>query len=101
MADRVSAGQSGEFPAGGAKVVSVGGEDVAIFHVDGEYYAMSDTCPHAGGPISEGEIEDGRVICPWHGWSFTLDPDDKTPPSDMICKYRVSVENDEIFVEIA
>ena len=101
MSERVSAGKTTDIPEGGAKVVAVGGDDVAVFHVDGKFYAMSDSCPHAGGPLSEGEIDGGAVLCPWHGWAFTLDPDDKTPPSDMICKYRVTVEDDEVFVESA
>ena len=42
------------------------------FH-DGAWVALSAVCPHMLGPLGEGEISDGRIICPWHGYAFALD----------------------------
>lgn len=91
--------KSSDVPEGGAIVVEFEGEKVAIFKVDGDYFAMSDQCPHAGGPLSEGFIENGKVSCPWHGWCFHLDPTETTPPNDMVCKYRVTVNGEDLQLE--
>ncbi len=55
-----------------AKVVELEGEKIALFRVDGAFYAMSDTCTHRGGPLSEGTVEGTEVTCPWHGAKFDL-----------------------------
>jgi nitrite reductase (NADH) small subunit/3-phenylpropionate/trans-cinnamate dioxygenase ferredoxin subunit len=63
---------SDEIAPGGALVVNVGRYDVALFNVGGEINAYENACPHQGGPIGEGWIEDGVVTCPWHAWRFDL-----------------------------
>ncbi len=55
-----------------ASIVRVGACDVAIFRVDGELRAYENACPHQGGPIGEGIVEDATVTCPWHAWCFDL-----------------------------
>lgn len=59
-------------PTGKAVRVVVEGTPVAVFNVGGELYAIGAVCPHEGGPLDEGEVEDGRVTCPWHGSVFEL-----------------------------
>lgn len=59
-------------PLGNAVRVDVDGTPVAVFNVGGELYAIGATCPHEGGPLEEGEVENGRVTCPWHGSVFDL-----------------------------
>jgi nitrite reductase (NADH) small subunit len=54
------------------KLVEVAGKLIALFYYGGEYYAIDDVCPHMGGSLSEGAVENGIVICPWHGWRFRL-----------------------------
>jgi nitrite reductase (NADH) small subunit len=44
-----------------------------LFNVDGRIYAVENTCPHQGGPLSEGWVAKGCVTCPWHAWTFKLD----------------------------
>jgi nitrite reductase/ring-hydroxylating ferredoxin subunit len=48
------------------KSVEVDGRKITLFDVQGEIFALSDTCPHRGGPLSEGESEGTTVTCPWH-----------------------------------
>ena len=55
-----------------AIVRSVGGYEVGIFDVDGELFALENSCPHQGGPLAEGSVERGIVTCPWHAWRFNL-----------------------------
>jgi NAD(P)H-dependent nitrite reductase small subunit len=65
-----------EFAPGSTQVVYLDGKQIALFNVDGELYALSNRCPHARGPLSEGEIsQDGEtcaVTCPWHYAKFDL-----------------------------
>lgn len=62
-----------DIPNGTAKNVSVGENQIAVFHVDDEWYALEGTCPHQGGPLAEGWIHEKTVTCPWHAWCFSLE----------------------------
>jgi nitrite reductase (NADH) small subunit/3-phenylpropionate/trans-cinnamate dioxygenase ferredoxin subunit len=62
-----------ELEAGRGKYVEIGGFQLAVFIDAGEVYVMDNTCPHAGGPMASGRVEDGCAICPWHSWAFRLD----------------------------
>jgi nitrite reductase (NADH) small subunit len=62
QADLPAAGQVREFTASG--------RTLCVANVDGTICVLDGTCPHEGGPLGEGSIEDGRVVCPWHGYSF-------------------------------
>lgn len=61
-----------ELAEAGALAVDIGDTRVAVFHHEGGVFALNETCPHRGGPLHQGEIEDGVVRCPWHGWQFDL-----------------------------
>ena len=50
----------------------VAGKKVAVFNVDGAFYAIDDTCTHRGGPLSEGQLAGQEVTCPWHGAVFDV-----------------------------
>jgi nitrite reductase (NADH) small subunit len=52
--------------------VEVGRHQLAVFLHHGEPYVMDNYCPHAGGNLAGGIIEDGCAVCPWHGWAFRL-----------------------------
>jgi len=72
-----------ELPEGRVKTVTAGTHSMALTHIDGEYTAMDNRCPHQGGPLGEGSIERGEagqcwLRCPWHGWDF--DPQTGLPP---------------------
>jgi nitrite reductase (NADH) small subunit len=62
-----------EIPSGTAKSVIVRSQEIAIFHVDDEWYAIEGTCPHQGGPLAEGWVHEKTVTCPWHAWCFSLE----------------------------
>jgi nitrite reductase/ring-hydroxylating ferredoxin subunit len=55
------------------KACTVDGRSVAVVKTAGRVYAVDGTCPHRGGPLSEGFVADGCIMCPWHGWGFHLD----------------------------
>lgn len=77
-----------------------GGTPVAIFNVDGTLYAIDAVCPHAGGPLDEGEVEDGKVTCPWHGSVFDLRTGAvETPPAEKgVTAYSVRREGGDLIL---
>ncbi len=89
----------GEIPPGSAKAVTVGTREIALFHVEGEFYAMDNTCPHQGGPLCEGRIEGKTVTCPLHAWTFKLESG-KMALGDyaLVDTFDVRVEGDEIVI---
>ena len=67
MSDKIFVAETDEIPPGKAKVVKVGRIDVAVFNVEGKFYAIKDSCPHMGGPLSRGSLDGTTITCPGHG----------------------------------
>lgn len=88
---------------GHGTAVEVVGNKIALFNVDGTFYAIADTCTHKGGPLSEGSLEGNTVTCPWHGANFDVcTGKNLTPPATAkVTSYNVRVEGDEVEVEIS
>lgn len=61
-----------DLPPGQAREVEHDGRIYALFHVDGEIWAIDGICAHQGGPLAEGEVEGPIVTCPWHGWQYDV-----------------------------
>ena len=59
-----------ELPEGRVKTVTALNKSLALSHYQGKYGAIDNRCPHQGGPLGEGSIENGLLRCPWHGWDF-------------------------------
>jgi nitrite reductase/ring-hydroxylating ferredoxin subunit len=99
-----------EVPPRRAKMVRVEGKPIALFNLDGRFYATDDTCPHEGGPLSSGFIDGENVTCPWHGATFhiisgkTLEPpagEKMGPPVDNgVPCYPVRSVDAELEIEI-
>lgn len=92
-----------EVPAGGRKLVEVEGIPLAIFHLNGEWYAIEDTCTHDGGPLVEGELIDHYVVeCPRHGARFDIRTGAvlRMPAIEPVPTYEVKVEGSDIYVDI-
>jgi nitrite reductase (NADH) small subunit/3-phenylpropionate/trans-cinnamate dioxygenase ferredoxin subunit len=86
---------------GEGRTVQVGGKLIAVFQIDGGYYAIDDTCPHMGASLGGGYVENGIVTCPWHAWRFRLtDGAWADNPRLKIGCYPVRVEGDEIQVQV-
>jgi len=103
MSNFVSVAEVSDFDNQSAKCVEVEGKSIALFKLGGEFYAIDDTCTHAGGPLSEGNIEGDEIECPWHGAHFnirsgkvTLDPADED-----VNTYDVRLSGDVIEIDVA
>lgn len=99
MPTRIRIANVSEVPANQGLTVKLDREEIAVFRIDGEYYACSSRCPHAGGPLGDGFIDGTTVTCPWHGWSFELNCHDN-PPRDGVERYKIICEGEELFVEL-
>lgn len=64
---------------GEGKFVDIGGRQLAVFMNDGKPHVVDDYCPHAGGSLAGGFLEDGCVVCSWHYWAFDLSTGNVTP----------------------
>src|SRR5713226_10188789 len=84
------------------KLVEAAGKRIAIFNLGGKYWAIEDTCPHRGGPLSEGMLAEDEVICPWHGSRFNLRTGAVlTPPAQRNVKsFPVRIVGTDVEVEI-
>jgi nitrite reductase (NADH) small subunit/3-phenylpropionate/trans-cinnamate dioxygenase ferredoxin subunit len=88
-----------DIPAGKGKTVSINGTAVALFNVDGSFYAIDDTCLHRGGPIGEGELDGKVAICPWHGWRWDVTTGvNQLNPDVKVKIYEVKVEGEDVLV---
>jgi nitrite reductase (NADH) small subunit len=96
---KVHAGKTSDLLPGERRRVEVEDDVICIYNVDGEFYATSNICPHAHGPLHQGFVENKRIACPWHGWSFPLDCDEDDIPRDGLWRYRVHIENGDLYVE--
>jgi len=72
MSDWLHLARPDECPPGAALERVVGDRIVALYNVDGEFYAIDGVCPHQGGPLARGLLAGGVVTCPWHGWQFDV-----------------------------
>jgi nitrite reductase/ring-hydroxylating ferredoxin subunit len=102
MATFIRVATTGELSPGQGKLVEVRDKRIALFNVGGRYYAVDDTCPHRGGPLSEGDVEGETAICPWHGAIFDLRTGDvKRPPAAVgVASYAVRVEGEQIEIAV-
>ena len=66
MAQFIKVAHTADLASGSAKCVEVAGKKIALFNLQGSFYAIDDTCPHRGGPLCEGEVAGEEVTCPWH-----------------------------------
>ncbi len=72
MAEFVTVARVGDVPEGRGRTVRIGDDYVALFLVDGQYYALDDYCPHMGASLGDSDLRDGMVVCNRHLWAFRL-----------------------------
>src|SRR2546425_11440079 len=87
---------------GEAKCGEGAGKKIALFNLDGTFFAIDDTCTHRGGPLSEGEVSGEEVTCPWHGAVYNIKPGAVLgPPAPRgVASYAVRVQGSDVEVEV-
>lgn len=93
-------GDVADFPTGSSTVVEVAGDPIAVVHAeDGELYALTNVCPHSGGPLGDGKVEGDSIYCPWHGYQFELETGAHAQGLPLEAEtYGVEVDGGQVFV---
>jgi nitrite reductase/ring-hydroxylating ferredoxin subunit len=88
-----------QVPFGEGRTFDVAGEQVAVFRLrSGRWYALSAVCPHRGGPIADGQVDERIVLCPLHQNTFELATGCSPTGADPLRSYPVEIDGDEIVV---
>ncbi len=91
----------GEAPApGNVAEFAPQGVALCIANSQGKLAAVDNLCPHRGGPLSEGWLEDGKVVCPWHAWAFDLKSGECLEERSQVKVYALRLEDQDVLVEI-
>lgn len=88
-------------PEGEAREITAGDRSFCVARVGGEISVVDNACPHRGGPLGQGVLENGTVVCPWHAWAFDL----KTGcavhnPQARVAVYPAQIGESELTVEL-
>jgi len=89
----------GDIPEGSGVAVALGKTEVALFHLQGQYYAIENTCPHRGGSLGAGKLEGELVTCPMHNWKFNVKTG-RLPMGPGVATFPVRVVGDEVQVRV-
>jgi nitrite reductase/ring-hydroxylating ferredoxin subunit len=81
---------------GQTRLVHVNGKSVAVYNIEGQFFATQDDCTHARGPLNEGFLEGKIITCPWHGSCFDVTNGQVTcgPATEPVKTYRVTLKGD-------
>ncbi len=90
----------GDLVDGQARHVKIGKRDIALVRAAGEFFALSDLCRHAFGPLSQGFMEGYHLACPWHGWRYDVRDGSTDHPDSVVRTYPVVVRDGEVFITV-
>tara|TARA_B100000949_G_C13995524_1_gene330997 strand:- start:54 stop:371 length:318 start_codon:yes stop_codon:yes gene_type:complete len=100
MTDFVRVASVNDLADGDIMMVEVYGDRVLLANLDGEFYAIGEECTHAGGSLSEGDVEEGQVECPIHGALFDLKTGANIgpPAAEPVQAYPLRIEGEDVLV---
>jgi len=99
-ADWIEVGPAAAVPPDRAVVVRLpGGASVAVFRHAGGFSALANLCAHQNGPLGEGRVVDGLIVCPWHGYQYRPEDGCSPPPfTERVATYALRAEGEKLFV---
>lgn len=100
---KIIVGKVSDFTASKMQKITVDGKDVLVVNIDDKYYAINDTCTHAGASLAEGSLDGTIVTCGWHGAKFDCKTGQLSAfPAKIkdLSSYKVIVESENIFIEV-
>lgn len=102
MSEWVNLGSLDSIPLRGARVVASDDGDIAVFRTSkDEVFAITDSCPHQGGALSQGIVYGSKVACPLHNWSIDLATGEAVAPDEGCTgRYDVKIEDGDVFLKI-
>lgn len=90
-------------PVGTSRCIALPDRRIALFRTEKGFFAVDDQCPHRGGSLSEGDVIDGEVVCPWHFWPFDLETGRHGPSGGRfaVASYATRLEGEDLMIEIS
>jgi nitrite reductase/ring-hydroxylating ferredoxin subunit len=88
-----------DVPPGKGLRVEAGGQEIGLVNLDGQIHAFNPVCLHMGGPLDEGEIENGILVCPWHGWEYDVRSGKCTTTGEPLQCFPVEVKDGVIYLK--
>ena len=103
MPEFIKIASTTDLSVGSSAIVEIEGRTIALFNVNGRYFALDNTCAHRGGPLGEGFVDQRNltVQCPWHGWVYSLSTG--VSPIDSMAKveaFEVLVEGEDVKISL-
>ncbi len=90
----VDAGRAEDLPSGSSKTIELPeGRELALYNVNGEFYATENFCPHKGAPLANGILCEHVIECDWHGWQFDVRTGECLTVPEKLETYEVVVED--------
>ena len=89
-----------DVPVGSVRHVKIGKRDIALARVGDEFFALSNVCRHAFGPLGEGFLDGFALMCPWHGWRYDVRTGATDHPNADVSVYPVTVRDGEVLVSV-
>jgi nitrite reductase/ring-hydroxylating ferredoxin subunit len=97
----VDGGRTEDLPQGSARTIALpDGRELALYNVDGEFYASENFCPHKGAPLANGLLCEYVIECDWHGWQFDVRTGACLTVPETIATYEVRIEEGWIKIVI-
>ena len=97
----VRVGSVSALPVDTVTEITVGENCFALCNVEGTIRAVSGICLHQGGPLAQGNLADGRLVCPWHAWEWDVRTGENCgDPSERLATYEVKIEGDDILLQV-
>ncbi|MDE1829933.1 MAG: non-heme iron oxygenase ferredoxin subunit [Thaumarchaeota archaeon] len=100
---KIIVGKTGDLLPGKMQKIAADGKEILVANINGNFYAVDDTCTHAGASLYEGELEGDTLTCGWHGAKFDCKTGKLSAfPAKIkdLHSYKTVVESDNIFLEI-
>ncbi len=99
--EEVLVGREQELPDGQRKIIQFGDLSIGVFHHKGGWYALRNSCLHRGGPVCTGPLKDDILICPWHGYQYSvINGKLLVDPSTALAMYPVELRDGNVYVRL-
>jgi 3-phenylpropionate/trans-cinnamate dioxygenase ferredoxin component len=100
MAEFVEAARVDQIPPGTSTTVKIADKEIAVFNVDGHFYAMGDSCPHAGASLGSGKLNGKIVTCRAHGLRYDVTTGQVTTGGFGVASYPTKVADGKILIAL-
>jgi nitrite reductase (NADH) small subunit len=81
--------------------ITVGQQTLCVARLNGAILALDNECPHHGGPLGEGVVEEGKVVCPWHAYAFDLHSGACDHVAQLRARvYEITIQGNDVLVAL-